>query len=90
MLTWTTEQIADILEVSVRTVRDWIFKKQLHAVKTCNKEGNRIRETSLLDFIDDHPKYRQIFLHKLFNTSTIGGLDAKEVRNYLQKKGYLT
>ncbi len=90
MLTWTTEEVADILEVTPGAVRMWIHKKWLRAVKTSNKDGNRIRETSLLGFMDEHPKYRQIFLHKLHNTATIGGLDSKEVYNYLNKKGYLT
>lgn len=89
MLTWSTEELADILEVTASAIRTWIQKKQLRAVKTCNKEGNRIRESSLLDFLDDHPKYRQIFLNKLNHSSTIGNMDSKEVYNYLQQKGYL-
>ena len=89
MLTWSTEELADILEVTASAIRTWIQKKQLRAVKTCNKEGNRIRESSLLYFLDDHPKYRQIFLHKLNHSSTIGNRDSKEVYNYLQQKGYL-
>jgi len=89
MLTWSTEELADILEVTASAIRTWIQKKQLRAVKTCNKEGNRIRESSLLYFLDDHPKYRQIFLYKLNHSSTIGNRDSKEVYNYLQQKGYL-
>ncbi|MBR3585464.1 MAG: helix-turn-helix domain-containing protein [Oscillospiraceae bacterium] len=89
MLTWTTEELADILDVTASAVRGWIQKKWLRAVKTCNWEGNRIRESSLLDFLDDHPKYRQIFLHKLNHNSTIGNRNSKDVYNYLQQKGYL-
>lgn len=90
MLTWSTEELAEILDVAASTVRKWIQKKQLRAVKACNKEGNRIRESSLIDFLDDHPKYRQIFLHKLTNNGAIGNKDSKEVYNYLLQKGYLT
>lgn len=89
MLTWSTNQLADILDVSPSTIRTWIQLKKIRAVKTCNKEGCYIRDSSLFDFLDEHPKYLQIFMHKLFQNSTFCGMDSKEVWHYLQRKGYL-
>lgn len=89
MLTWSLTELADILDVSPSTIRTWIQLKKIKAVKTCNKEGNVIRDAALFDFLDDHPKYMQIFLYKMMNNSSIGEKSSSEVYNYLQRKGYL-
>ena len=89
MLVWSTNQIADILDVSPSTVRGWISRKHLHAVKLSNQEGNAVRDASLFDFLHEHPKYLQIFMHKLFAYSTFYGLSSEEVCLYLHRKGYL-
>lgn len=89
MLTWTLNELSDILDVSPSTIRSWIQLKKIKAVKTCNKEGNVIRDAALFDFLHEHPKYLQIFMYKLFQNSTFCGMDSKEVLHYLQRKGYL-
>lgn len=89
MLTLSTNQLADILDVSPSTIRTWIQLKKIRAVKTCNQEGNYIRDSSLFDFLKTHPQYMQKFMHKLFQNSTFCGMDSKEVWHYLQRKGYL-
>ena len=89
MLTWSLNELSDILDVSPSTIRSWIQLKKIKAVKTCNKEGNVIRDTALFDFLRGHPKYMQIFLYKLMNNSSIGERSSSDVYNYLHRKGYL-
>ena len=89
MLTWTLNELSDILDVSPSTIRSWIHLKKIRAVKTCNKEGNVIRDAALFNFLDEHPKYMHIFLYKLMNNSSFGEKSSSEVYNYLQRKGYL-
>lgn len=89
MLTWSTMELADILEVSPTTVRGWVSKGQLKGAKVCNYEGLKISSRSLFEFFETHQKYRDIFTKKLTTNSYIGDKDSHSVMQYLLKVGLL-
>ena len=90
MLTWSTNELADIFMMGRTAIRGWIRTGKLRGVKTCNQEGYLVTVDSLFDFFKKYPVYQEIFVFKLNHECTIGNKDSKEVLNYLQKKGYLT
>ena len=44
----TTKQAADLLQVSVETIRRWVRARQLPAVPLVGQRGYRIRRTELI------------------------------------------
>lgn len=89
MLTWSTKELADILEVSPSTVRSWASKGQLRGVKVCNYEGLKISSRDLFNFFETHHCYRDIFTKKLATNSYIGDKNSQSVMQYLLKAGLL-
>ena len=89
MLTWSTKELADILGVHVGTIRGWVNKGKLKAVKVCNYEGLKISSRSLFEFFKANPKYGDIFNQKLTTNSYIGDKDSRSVMQYLLKVGLL-
>ena len=89
MLTWSTKELAEIFEVNVVTVRGWVCKGKLKAVKVCNYEGLKISSRNLFEFFETHQKYRDIFTKKLTTNSYIGDKDSHSVMQYLLKVGLL-
>lgn len=89
MLTWTTKELADILGVKIGTIRGWVSKGKLKAVKVCNYEGLKISNRNLFEFFKANPKYGDIFNQKLTTSSYIGNKDSRSVMQYLLKAGLL-
>ena len=56
---YTVCQVASMLNVSPETVRRWIRKGDLNAIKpNYKKEGFRIDEDSISEFINNRKKYK--------------------------------
>ena len=54
---YTVNDVSKMLSVNPETVRRWIRNGNLISVKSSNKNGNKISEIALEDFIRDNPKY---------------------------------
>ena len=55
---YTVNEVASILQTNPETVRKWIKEGKLAAIPgNSKKEGMRIEEPSLEDFLADNPKY---------------------------------
>ena len=89
MLTWTTRELADIFNMSISGVRGWVNKGWLRAVKTSNYEGLQISCRDLMNFLDSHQYYKDIFVHKLTSEGLIGGKNSRSVLQYFLKEGLL-
>lgn len=89
MLTWSTNELADILEVRSTTVRGWVSRGLLKGVKFSNREGLRISSRNLFEFFKTHQQYMDIFTKKLTTQSYIGDKNSQSVMQYLLKAGLL-
>lgn len=64
---YTVEQIATILFTNVETVRRWIRDGKLKSTFQSNKQGHRIQEKDLQDFLKNSKKYK---LSQLLSVTT--------------------
>lgn len=89
MLTWSTNELADILEVSPSTIKSWVHRGHIKGVKTCNREGLRFSSRNLFEFFKAHQNYYDIFYQKLTTNSCIGEKLSHDVLQYLLKVGLI-
>ncbi len=56
----TVEKVAGLLNVNKETVRRWCRNGKLEAIMRSKKEGLVISSESLLRFLEEHPKYKNL------------------------------
>ena len=59
MRQYTVEQVSNALSVNQETVRRWIRSGRLVAICVSKKEGHKIGESDLDDFLTNNPKYKR-------------------------------
>lgn len=57
MKTYSVKEIADMLSVDQETVRRWIRNKKLKATTPSRKEGSRVKEEDLYEYLSSTAKY---------------------------------
>ena len=56
----SVEKVAELLNVNKETIRRWCRNGKLEGVMRSKKEGLVISSESLLRFLEDHPKYKNL------------------------------
>lgn len=61
MITYSVQQIADMLGTNPETVRRWIRDKKMSAIQVTRKDGNIVTDAELQRFLKASPKYMPRF-----------------------------
>ena len=84
---YTVSLVARILDVNPEVVRRWIRDGKLEAKQHSRKEGNRIDEEALEDFVKRHPRYKRRMETEFFVREQINALqlDGNNQRALIRK-----